>query len=133
MQRVYVPKKVEVPVVPAPKPTPLPTIRISAMEAPITNHVGPIVTEYSTPASKQDETPKIVAKVEKEKRVKRNSKYTQPKWCPHGLNKTQRHKLQGARHKQQKREKLGMMGNEISNVTHVEIPSKDQDTNAATV
>ena len=47
VQQAYVPKKVEVPVAPAPKANPLPTITIGSLEAPITNYVGPIVIEDS--------------------------------------------------------------------------------------
>jgi hypothetical protein len=68
------------------------------MEAPINNHVGPIVIEKA-PAPKQDEVPKEVAGDEKE-RAKSDSKYLQPKWCPPGLNKTQQRKLQRAWHRQ---------------------------------
>ena len=69
------------------------------MEAPITNHVGPIVIEEIL-ASKQDEAPKDVFGVEEKKRAEGDSNYRQPVWCPRGLNKTQRRKLQRARHKQ---------------------------------
>ena len=62
------------------------------MEAPTTNHDGPIVIE-EIPASKQDEAPKDVFGIEEKKRVEGDSKYWQPIWCPHGLNKTQRRKL----------------------------------------
>ena len=62
------------------------------MEAPVTNHDGPMVIEEIS-ASKQDEAPKDVAGVEEKKRAEGDSKYCQPIWCPCGLNKTQRHKL----------------------------------------
>jgi hypothetical protein len=89
--QAYVKKKFEVLVAPTPKAPP-PTIIIGSMEAPITNHVGPIVIEDSL-APKQNEAPKDVARVEKEKNAEKNSKYMQPKWFPRGLNKTQRCKL----------------------------------------
>jgi len=114
MQQVYVPKKVEIPVVPPPRARPQSVITIGSMEAPVTNHDGPIVIEEIL-ASKQDEAPKDVFGIEEKKRVEGDSKYRQPVWCPRGLNKTQRHKLQRARHKQQKREKLAKMENEILN------------------
>jgi hypothetical protein len=107
MQQVYVPKKVEVLAISPPRARPQSVIRIGSMEAPITNHDGPIVVE-EIPASKQDEAPKDVAGVEENKRVEGDSKYRQPIWCPRGLNKTQRRKLQCAQHKQQKREKLAV-------------------------
>ena len=93
MQQVYVPKKVEIPVAPSLKPNPLPSITIGSMEAPITNHVGPIVIEGSAPVATQEESPSGVAKIEKEKRAERDPKYLQPKWCPPWLTKTKRHKL----------------------------------------
>ena len=99
MQQVYVPKKVEVPAVPPPRARPQSVITIGSMEAPVTNHDGPIVIE-EIPASKQDEAPKDVFGVEEKKHVEGDSKHRQPVWCPCGLNKTQRHKLQCARHKQ---------------------------------
>ena len=88
MQQVYVPKKVEVPVVPPPRARPQSVITIHSMEAPVSNHNGPIVIE-EIPAPKQDEAPKEVARVEEKKRAKGDSKYQQPIWCPRGLNKTQ--------------------------------------------
>jgi hypothetical protein len=100
------------------------------MEAPINNHVGPIVIEKA-PTPKQDEVPKEVDGDEKE-RAGIDSKYRQPVWFPCGLNKTQRHKLQHARHKQQKREMLAKMGSEVLNPKHVESSSKVQNDAAAT-
>jgi hypothetical protein len=67
-----------------------------------------------------------VVGVEEKKRTEGDHKFRQPIWCPHGLNKTQRCKLQRARHKQQKREKLAKMEGEIFNPIHVKIPLKDQ-------
>ena len=95
MQQVYVPKKVEVPIVSPPRARPRPVITIGSMEAPIINHDGPIVIE-EIPVCKQDEAPKDVAGIEEKKRSEGDSKYRQPIWCPRGLNKTQRHKLQRA-------------------------------------
>ena len=60
--------KVEIPIAPSPKPNPLPSITIGSMEAPITNDVGPIVIEGSAPAAIQEESPSVVAEIEKEKR-----------------------------------------------------------------
>jgi len=40
MQQVYVPKKVEIPVVPPPRARPQSVITIGSMEAPVTNHDG---------------------------------------------------------------------------------------------
>jgi hypothetical protein len=57
------------------------------MEAPVTNHDGPIVIG-ETLASKQDEAPKEVTGDEKKEHVEVDSKYRQPVWCPLGLNKT---------------------------------------------
>ena len=99
MQQIYVPKKVEVPVILPPRARPQSMIIIGSMEASITNYDGLIVIE-EIPASKQDEAPKDVAGIEEKKRSEGDSKYRQPIWCPHGLNKTQRHKLQRAQHKQ---------------------------------
>ena len=45
MQQVYGPKKVEIPVVPPPRARPQSVITIGSMEAPVTNHDGPIVIE----------------------------------------------------------------------------------------
>jgi hypothetical protein len=92
VQQVYVPKKVEVPIVPPPRARPQSVITIGSMEALIINHDGPIVIE-EIPASKQDEAPKEVARVKDKKHVKGDSKYRQPVWCPRGLDMTQRHKL----------------------------------------
>jgi hypothetical protein len=130
MRQVYVPKKVEAPVIPPPRARPQTVITIGSMEAPIINHDGPIITK-ETPAQKQDEVPKEVAGNEKE-RAEIVSKYHQPMWCPRGLNKTQRRKLQCARHKQQKREMLAKMGGEVLNPEHVESSSKGQNDAAAT-
>jgi hypothetical protein len=121
MQQVYVPKKVEVPAIPPPRARPQSVITIGSMKAHVTNHDGPIVIE-EIPASKQDESPKDVARVEEKKRVKGDSKHRQLVWCPRGLNKTQRCKLQRARHKQQKREKLSKIKGEILNPVHVKNP-----------
>ncbi|CAD6202093.1 unnamed protein product [Miscanthus lutarioriparius] len=74
MQQVYVPKKVETPVVPPPRARPQSVITIGSMETPITNHDGPIVIEDS-PAPKQNEAPKEVARVEEKKHVEGDSKY----------------------------------------------------------
>lgn len=89
MKQVYVPRKVEEPV----KPALLPSIIIGSMEAPIDNSNKPIVIGGQTPASKQDEAPKGVARVEEKKNPPRDPRYTQPKWCPTELDKTQRRKL----------------------------------------
>ena len=93
MQQVYVPKKVEIPIAPSLKSNPLPFIIIGSMEVPITNHVGPIVIEGLAPAATQEESPSVVAEIEKEKRAECDPKYLQPKWCPPWLTKTKRHKL----------------------------------------
>jgi hypothetical protein len=100
------------------------------MEAPITNHDGQIVIE-ETPVQKQGEALEKVAGDEKE-HVEGDSKYRQPVWCPRGLNKTQRCKLQRARHKQQKREMLAKMEGEVLNPEHVKSLSKDQNAATAT-
>ncbi|CAD6252364.1 unnamed protein product [Miscanthus lutarioriparius] len=52
MQQVYVPKKVEIPVVPPPRARPQSVITIGSMEAPVTNHDGPIVIEEIPDLSK---------------------------------------------------------------------------------
>jgi hypothetical protein len=101
MRQIYVPKKVEAPVIPPLRARPQSVITIGSMEAPVTNHDGPIVIEEA-PAQKQGEAPKKVARDEKKKRAEGDSKYHQPVWCPRGSNKTQRRKLQRTRHKQQK-------------------------------
>jgi hypothetical protein len=94
-----VPKKVEAPVIPLPRARPQSVITIGSIEAPIINHDGPIIIE-ETSVQKQDEIPKEVAGDEKRELVEGDSKCRQPVWCPCGLNKTQRRKLQCARHKQ---------------------------------
>ena len=99
MQQVYVPKKVEVPVASPLRAKPHSVIIIGSMDALVINHDGPIVIE-EIPASKQDEVPKDVARIEEKKCSEGDSKYQQPIWCPRGLNITQRRKLQRARHKQ---------------------------------
>jgi hypothetical protein len=101
MRQVYVPKKVEVPVIPPLRTRPQSVITIGSMKAPIINHDGPIIIE-ETPAQKQDDVPKKVAGDKKKELAEIDCKYLQPKWCPPGLNKTQRRKLQRARHRQQK-------------------------------
>jgi hypothetical protein len=93
------PKKVEAPVIPLPRARPQLVITISFMEAHVINHDGLIVIE-ETPAQKQDEVSKEVAGDERRELIEGDSKYRQPMWCPRGLNKTQRRKLQHARHKQ---------------------------------
>jgi hypothetical protein len=109
MRQVYVPKKVEALVIPPLRARPQSVITISSMEAHVINHDGSIIIE-ETLAQKQDEVPKEVAGDEKREFIKGDSKYRQPVWCSHGLNKTQWRKLQHARHKQQKREMLAKMG-----------------------
>ena len=47
----------------------------------------------------------------------RGSKCCQPKWCPPGLSKTKRQKVQCARHHKQK-ERLEKMREDIFNSTH---------------
>jgi hypothetical protein len=101
------------------------------MEAHVINHDGPIIIE-ETPAQKQDEVPKEVAGDEKRELVEADSKYRQPVWCPRGLNKTQRRKLQCAWHKQQKREMLAKMGGEVLNPEYVKSPLEDQNDAATT-
>jgi hypothetical protein len=101
------------------------------MEAPINNHVGPIIIEKA-PAPKQDEVPKEVDGDEKKERAEIDSKYRQPVWCSRGLNKTQRRKLQRTQHKQQNWEMLAKMAGEVLNPEHVESSSKDQNDTAAT-
>jgi hypothetical protein len=123
MQQIYVPKKVEAPIVPPPRARPQSVITIGSMEAPVTNHDGSIVIE-KTSAAKQDEDPKEVARDEKKERAKVDSKYLQPKWCPQGLNKTQRRKLQHAQHRQPKREKLAKMEGEVVNPEQVKTLQK---------
>jgi hypothetical protein len=92
MRQVYMPKKVEAPVIPPPRARPQSVITIGSMEAPIINHDGPIIIE-ETPTQKQDEVPKEVARNEKRELIEGDPKYRQPIWCPHGLNKTQWRKL----------------------------------------
>ena len=77
MQQVYVPKKAKALIVAPPRARPQSIITIGSMEAPVTNHDGPIVIE-EIPASKQDEAPKDVAGVEEKKRVEGGSKYHNP-------------------------------------------------------
>ncbi|CAD6252360.1 unnamed protein product [Miscanthus lutarioriparius] len=52
MQQVYVPKKVEIPIVPPPRARPQSVITIGSMEAPVTNLDGPIVIEEILDLSK---------------------------------------------------------------------------------
>lgn len=49
---------------------------------------------------------------------KRDSKYCQPKWCPLGLSKTKRQKLQHARHHKQKKERMEKLKEDNVNSTH---------------
>jgi hypothetical protein len=109
MRQVYVPKKVEASIIPPPRARPQSVITIGSMEAHVINHDRPIIIEETT-AQKQDEVSKEVAGDEKRELVEGDSKYHQPVWCPRGLNKTQRRKLQRTQHKQQKREMLSKMG-----------------------
>ena len=60
MQQVYVLKKVEVLIIPPPRARLQSVVTIGSIEAPVTNHYGPIVIEEIS-ASKQDEAPKDVA------------------------------------------------------------------------
>jgi hypothetical protein len=53
---------------------------------------------------------------------KRDSKYCQPKWCPPGLPKTKRRKLQRARHHKQKKEMMEKMRKDIFNSAHQFFP-----------
>jgi hypothetical protein len=124
MQQIYVPKKVEAPVILPPRARPQSVITIGFLEAPLTNHDGPIVIEEAL-AQKQGEAPKEVAGDEMKECTEGDSKYHQPMWCPHGLNKTQRRKLQRARHKQQKQEMLAKIEGEVLNPKHVKNPPED--------
>jgi hypothetical protein len=45
MRQVYVPKKVEAPIIPPPRARPQSVITISSIEAPIINHDGLIIIE----------------------------------------------------------------------------------------
>jgi hypothetical protein len=45
MRQVYMPKKVEAPVIPPPRARPQSVITIGSMEAPVINHDGPIIIE----------------------------------------------------------------------------------------
>jgi hypothetical protein len=65
MRQVYVPKKVEAPIIPLPRARPQSVITIGSMEAPVINHDKPIIIE-ETPAQKQDDIPKKVAGDKKE-------------------------------------------------------------------
>jgi hypothetical protein len=100
------------------------------MEAPVTNHNGPIVIKEAL-AQKQGEAPKEVAGDEKKERTEGDSKYHQSMWCPRGLNKTQQCKLQRARYKQQKREMLAKVKGEVLNLEHIKNPLEDGNTAAA--
>jgi hypothetical protein len=100
------------------------------MEAPVISHDGLIVIK-ETPAQKQGKAPKEVAGEEKKERVEGDFKYRQLMWCPRGLNKTQRRKLQHAQHKQQKREMLAKMEGEVLNPEHVKSPPKYQNSATA--
>jgi hypothetical protein len=101
------------------------------MEAPVINHDGPIIIE-ETLAQKQDDVPKKFIGDKKKERAEIDSKYLQPKWCPLGLNKTQRRKLQHARYMQQEREKLAKMEGEVVNSEQVKNLPEDRRATTAT-
>ena len=90
---MYVPKKIEVPIIFSPRATSQSLTTIGSVEAPVTNHDGPIVIEEII-ENKQDEVSKEVARIEEKKCTKGSSMYHQPICCPRGLNKTQWRKLQ---------------------------------------
>jgi len=80
------------------------------------------VIEGSTPVV-IEEAPIVPTTNDQEtKGIKRKYRCCQPKWCPPGLIKTKRRKLQHARHHQQKKEKLQKMREDIINATHPFFP-----------
>lgn len=105
--QICVPKRKEVPVIPTSKSNPLPYITIASMEVPIIDKEGPIVIKDPVPSTHQDESASGARVAGKEKRAERDPKYIQPKWCPRGMSKMQRCKLQRAWHKKQKKGKVG--------------------------
>jgi hypothetical protein len=52
----------------------------------------------------------------------------QPKWCPPGLSKAKRRKLQCARHHKQKKERMDKMREDIFNSTHPLFPPSARET-----
>lgn len=116
---------------PTPKPISLPSVVIGSMSAPVVDNNKPIVSGGQNPAKKQDEDPKDAAEVEKKEKLPRDPRYTQPKWCLQGLDKTQRRKLQRARCKKLKREALGIIENQTPPRNPQEISPKVVEAAAA--
>ena len=97
MHQVYVPKKVEVVAEPAPVAVPLPSIMIGSMTAPIIDANKPVVVGGQDPSGVRDQVMKKVAEAQDKSQKLVDPRYRQPKWCPTGLDKTQKRKLQRAR------------------------------------
>ena len=103
MHQVYVPKKVEVVAEPAPVAVPLPSIMIGSMTAPIIDANKPVVVGGQDPSGVRDQVMKKVTEAQDKSQKLVDPRYRQPKWCPTGLDKTQKRKLQRARQKMLKR------------------------------
>jgi hypothetical protein len=129
-----VPKRKEVLVIPTSKSNPLPYITIGSMEVPIIDKEGPIVIKDPVPSTHQDEFASGARVAGKEKHAERDPKYIQPKWCPRGLSKMERCKLQRARHNKQKKERLEKIREDIFNAIHPTFPqmSKREDATCFT-
>ena len=94
MHQVYVPKKVEVVAEPAPVAVPLPSIMIGSMTAPIIDANKPIMIWGQDPSGNRARVMKKVAEAQGQRQKPVDPRYRQPKWCPTGLDKTQKRKLQ---------------------------------------
>jgi len=57
-------------------------------------------------AGHQDEVLQDITEVKDKRKVPTDPKYTQPKWCPPGLGRTQRCKLQRAQQRKLKQEAM---------------------------
>jgi hypothetical protein len=88
---------------PAPVAASPPSITICSMTAPIIDANKPIVIGGQDPSGDRVQVVKKVAEVQDKRQKPVDPRYRQPKWCPTGLDKTQKRKLQRARQRMIKR------------------------------
>jgi hypothetical protein len=98
------------------------SITIGSTKVPMIKINEPIVIEEPTTEAMNEVPMGATTNNQEVKSIKRDSKYCQPKWCPPGLSKTKRRKLQRARHHKQKIEMMEKMRKDIFNYTHQFFP-----------
>lgn len=129
IKQVYMPKKkVDVLTIPIQEVDPPTSIIIGSANVPIIDINGQIVIKEPIAELIKAVPMGAVANDQEAKSSKRDSKYCQPKWCPLGLSKTKRWKLQRARHHKQMKEKMEKLRKDIFNSTHQSFPPLARET-----